>query len=153
MLVDELVARSASTRRYEPCGAIVIVVDASVLAPALADDNVSGDRARARLVHERLAAPELIDLETASVLRGLTASGKLSDRRARMALADLDALPMERIAHRALLERCWQLKANLTTYDAAYVALAEALDVSLVTADARMAKAPGVRCKIEVMTA
>ncbi len=139
--------------RLRYCELIVIVVDASVLAPALADDGAAGDRARARLSSHRLTAPELIDLETASVLRGLVGAGKLSERRAGLALRDLADLPLERASHRRLLQRCWQLRANLTVYDAAYVSLAEILDVALVTADARMARASGIRCAVELLSA
>jgi predicted nucleic acid-binding protein len=130
----------------------VIVVDASVLAPALSDDGTSGDRARARLLPESLTAPELVDLEVASVLRGRTVAGKLPARRAALALQDLDALPLERVSHRPLLTRCWELLANLTVYDAAYVALAELIGATLVTADARIDRAPGINCAVEVLT-
>jgi predicted nucleic acid-binding protein len=129
----------------------VIVVDASVLATALADDSSDGDRARARLHGEQLAAPELLDLEVASVLRGQMHAGSLDARRGDLALTDLDALPVQRAPHRPLLRRCWQLRDNLTIYDAAYVALAEALEVDLLTADRRLAKAPGPRCRIELL--
>jgi predicted nucleic acid-binding protein len=129
----------------------VLVVDASVLAVALADDGRDGDRARARLRGEDLAAPELIDLEVTSVLRRQLAAGHLGVRRADLALADLVDLPVQRAPHRPLLDRCWELRDNLTVYDAAYVALAEALDCSLLTGDARLAKAPGPRCGVEVL--
>lgn len=129
----------------------MLVVDASVLAVALADDGRDGDKARARLRGEQVAAPELVDLEVASVLRGQLAGGHLDIRRAELALADLIDLPVQRAPHRPLLTRCWELRANLTVYEAAYVALAEALDSDLLTGDARLAKAPGPRCRIEVM--
>lgn len=129
----------------------MLVVDASVLAVALADDGADGDKARARLRGERLAAPELVDLEVASVLRGRTAGGHLDVRRAELALADLADLPLRRAPHRPLLTRCWELRANLTVYDAAYVALAEVLDGDLLTGDARLVKAPGPRCRIEIL--
>jgi predicted nucleic acid-binding protein len=128
----------------------VLVVDASVLAVALADDGPDGDRARARLRGERLAAPELVDLEVASVLRGQFRAGALDARRAGFALADLAALPLQRVPHRPLLSRCWELRDNLTSYDAAYVALAELLQADLLTADRRLTKAPGPRCHIEL---
>lgn len=129
----------------------MIVVDASVVATALADDSADGDRARARLRGERLAAPDLIDLEVTSVLRGQLRAGSLDVRRAELALGDLDALPVERAPHRRLVRRCWQLRDNLTSYDAAYVALAELLDVALLTADRRLANASGPRCRIELL--
>jgi predicted nucleic acid-binding protein len=129
----------------------VLVVDASVLAPALADDGPDGDAARARLRGQSLAAPELIDLETTSVIRGRSRAGHLDVRRAGLALTDLVDLPLRRAPHRPLLARCWELRENLTVYDAAYVALAEVLDVVLLTADARLANAPGPRCEIELL--
>lgn len=130
----------------------MLVVDASVLVVALADDGPDGDRAR-RLMHgQDLAAPEVADLEVASALRRHLAAGSLDGRRARLALSDLADLPMVRVTHRPLLPRCWQLRDNLTVYDAAYVALAESLDATLVTADARLAHAPGPRCHIDVLT-
>lgn len=129
----------------------MIVVDASALATALADDGDDGDQARARLSGEALAAPQLIDLEVTSVLRRLTLAGELPERRASLALDDLIDLPIERAPHTSLLTRCWQLRANVTAYDAAYVALAELLDVVLVTTDRRLAQAPGPRCIFEVL--
>ena len=127
----------------------MIVVDASILAPALADDGDDGIRCRARLASEQLVAPEVIDLEVCSVLRKLRLCGDLTSRRAATAMTDLAALPMRRASHQLLLTRIWQLRGILTPYDAAYVALAEALSVTLVTGDARLAAAPGTRCRIE----
>ena len=129
----------------------MIVVDASILAPALADDNSDGEAARAGLRGQTLAAPELIDLEIASVWRRQVMAGQLVARRADLALADLLALPLQRIAHRQLLIRCWELRHNLTPYDAAYVALAELLDVVLVTGDRRLSRSPNVRCRVQVI--
>lgn len=128
----------------------MLVVDASVLVVALADDGTDGDVARARLRGEDLAAPDLIDLEVASVLRGRLAGGHIDLRRAELALDDLSDLPMARVPHRRLIARCWELRSNLTVYDAAYVSLAEALDATLLTGDARLARARGPRCSIEV---
>lgn len=126
----------------------MIVVDASVLATALGDDDADGDAARERLRGEDLAAPEIIDLEVTSVWRRT-----LSDeRRAALALADLADLPLRRAPHLPLLHRCWELRRNLTPYDAAYVALAEALDVALVTADRRLSRATGIQCAVDLLT-
>jgi predicted nucleic acid-binding protein len=129
----------------------VLVVDASVLAPALADDGPDGDQARVRLRGQPLAAPELIDLETASAIRRQLSAGALDTRRAALALGDLIELPLHRAAHRPLLERCWELRENLTIYDAAYVALAELLGAVLITADRRLADAPGLRCELDLL--
>jgi predicted nucleic acid-binding protein len=125
----------------------VIVIDASVLASAFGDDGEDGDVARERLLGHELAAPEIIDLEVMSVWRR-TLTDK---RRAALALADLTDLPLRRAPHLALLPRCWELRHNLTPYDASYVALAEALEVPLLTADQRLARAPGIRCAIDVV--
>lgn len=129
----------------------MLVVDASILAVALADDGPDGDATRTRLRGETLAAPELIDLEVASVLRRQNRVGMLANRRADLALTDLAALPMHRAAPLALLPRCWELRDNLTTYDAAYVALAEALEATLLTGDRRLAQAAGPTCPIELL--
>jgi predicted nucleic acid-binding protein len=129
----------------------VIVVDASVLATSLGDDGPDGDRARARLRGERLAAPDLVDLEVASVWRRQVRAGAMDDRRAALALADLGTLPLRRTPHRPLLARCWELRDSLTIYDAAYIAVAETWGVLLLTADARLAKAPGPTCTIELL--
>jgi predicted nucleic acid-binding protein len=125
----------------------VIVVDASVLATALGDDAADGDAARERLRGEDLAAPEIVDLEVTSVWRRTLRE----ERRASLALADLADLPLRRAPHLPLLARCWELRHNLTPYDAAYVALAEALEVTLVTADRRLSRATGVQCEVEVL--
>lgn len=130
----------------------MLAVDASVLAPALGDDGPDGDAARARLRGEQLTAPELIDLEVTSVFRRLVRTGALDRRRARLAMGDLLALPLRRIPHRHLLERCWELQSNLTVYDASYVATAELFGAKLLTSDVRMSRAPGLRCQVEVLS-
>jgi len=130
----------------------VIVVDASVLAPALADDGADGDRVRLRLRGEQLVAPELVDLEVLSTLRRAVRAGRLDERRSGQALDDLAALPLRRVPHLPLLARAWELRDNLTAYDAAYVALAESLRALLLTADGGIEKASGVRCEVEVLT-
>lgn len=129
----------------------MIVVDASVMVPALADDATDGDRARERLQGERLAAPELFDLEVIAVIRKALFAGLLDERRAAFAVADLADLDLQRVSHRPLVARIWELRANLTPYDAAYVALAEMTEATLVTADRRLAQAPGPRCQIEYL--
>lgn len=91
----------------------------------------------------RLHAPDLLDVEVAQVLRRYVAAHGLSERRATEALALLGRMPVTRHSGRVLLPRIWALRDNLTAYDAAYVALAEALAVPLLTCDARLARAPG----------
>lgn len=130
----------------------MIVVDASVIVTALADDGDDGDRVRERLRGERLVAPHLIDLEVVSAWRRLAAAGQLDDRRVALAMTDLGTLRIERAPHQPLVQRCWELRPDLTVYDASYVALAEAIDAVLLTGDRRLAEAPGVRCSVEVMT-
>jgi predicted nucleic acid-binding protein len=130
----------------------LIVVDASMVVTALADDGPEGDRARARLKGERLAAPHLIDIEVTSAWRRLVSLGELDDRRAQLAMSDLLALRLDRVPHGPLLRRCWELRENFTIYDGAYVALAEILEVTLLTLDSRINKAPGLRCPVEVLT-
>ena len=127
-------------------GRIVIVTDAGVLVAVFVDDGVWGDTARARLRGEELAAPELVDLEVTSALRGLLRIGKVDERRASEALADLRDLSLRRASHRELLTRCWDLRDNLTACDASYVALAELLGTTLITADTRLQGAAGHVC-------
>lgn len=130
----------------------MIVVDASILASALGDDGSDGERARGRLAGEHLFAPELIDLEVASVWRRAARAGRLGGRRAGQALTDLAELPLARAPHQPLMSRIWELHDNLTPYDAAYVALAEALEAPLLTADGRLAQAPELGCEVELLS-
>ncbi len=132
-------------------GRNVIVVDASVLAVALGDYGRDGRHARERLAHESLAAPELIDLEVISVWRRHVAAKMMTARRAASAVTDLADLALQRSSHQPLLHRIWELRHAVTLYDAAYIALAEALDVALITADRRLSRASGVRCAVEVV--
>jgi predicted nucleic acid-binding protein len=129
----------------------VIVVDASVLAVALGDDGADGSSARGAVAEEVLAAPELVDLEVLSVWRRQVAAGKMTARRAALAVSDLAALPLRRMSHRLVLQRCWELRHTVTVYDAAYVALAEALAIPLLTADARLSRGARLRCEIKLV--
>jgi predicted nucleic acid-binding protein len=130
----------------------VIVVDASVLANALADDARDGGLARAAIAGQDLSGPDLVDVEVASVLRRRWLARTLSARRYADALDDLAALPMQRYPVLGFLRRGYELRANVTAYDATYVALAEQLNCALVTADARLAHAPGLRCAITIVS-
>lgn len=131
----------------------MIVVDASVIATALVDDGVDGRFSRERIRRERLSAPEVLDLEVVSVVRRLGAAGMVTPGRAEQAVADLRDPELDRAPHLPLLSRCWELRHNLATCDAAYVELAEALGAVLLTADARLAAAPGTSCIIELVGA
>jgi predicted nucleic acid-binding protein len=130
----------------------VIVLDASAVLEALL-------RTPAAAAVERwlfdpggvLCAPHLLDVEAAQVVRRYAARGAIDGERGRAALADLAALPLHRYPHDVLLPRVWELRDNLTAYDAVYVALAEALDAPLVTRDARLAAATGHRARIELV--
>jgi predicted nucleic acid-binding protein len=129
----------------------MIVVDASVVVTALADDGTDGARLRGRLRGEHLVAPHLVDIEVISAWRRLAAAGDLDVRRAALAIEDLRALRVDRMPHGPLIDRCWELRGSLTVYDAVYVALAELMDIVLVTADSRLANAPGPQCQIELL--
>ncbi len=128
----------------------MLVVDASVIAPAIADGGPDGDRCRARIRGQSLAAPDLLRLEAMSVLRRQVANGALTSEQAADALEDLLSLPLVVYPTAPLLRRGWDLRDNVSAYDSCYVALAEALDCPLVTADKRLANAPGSRCQFEV---
>ncbi|MBV8153383.1 MAG: type II toxin-antitoxin system VapC family toxin [Candidatus Eremiobacteraeota bacterium] len=130
----------------------MIVVDASVLLEVLLRT------AAAPSVHERLFgvrqtlhAPHLLDVEIAQVVRRYARAGEIGDRRGAEALEDLADFPVRRYPHTVLLPRMWELRNNLTAYDASYVALAEALDAPLVTRDRHLAAAAGHRARIELL--
>jgi len=129
----------------------VIVVDASVLANVIGGGE-SGRRARERLAGARLLAPEFVDLEVTSVIRRAHQTGRMGAERAIQALADLALLSISRVTHTPFLGRIWELRDNVTPYDAAYVALAEVMEAPLFTADARLSRAPGVRCEVVVVS-
>ena len=130
----------------------MIVADASIVANAVGDDGADGAAARAVLRAERdLAAPDLVDVETVSVLRRRWLNGDLTARRFRSAITDLGDLAIMRHPTLPFMTRAYELRANVTPYDAAYIGLAEALDCELVTADARLANAPGPRCQIRIV--
>ena len=131
----------------------MIVLDASVLANVVGDDGAAGTKARARLAAADAASvPDLADVETVSVLRKRWLAGDLTDRRFRAAVDDLLALPLTRFATGPLMRRAFTLRQNVTPYDAAYIALAEGLACPLVTADARLKRAPATACQVELLT-
>ncbi len=99
---------------------------------------------------ETLHVPHLFDVEVLHVLRRYSLSGTLSESRGRLALSRLSSTRLTRYPHASFVRRIWELRHNLTAYDAAYVALAEALDAPLVTMDARLAQAPGHSAAVEL---
>ena len=120
----------------------MIVVDASAVLDGLLDPGANADIVACLSgVFEPLAVPDLIDVETLSVLRRWERRGEITGTRAQQALDDLQALPVIRYPARALLDRAWKLRHNLTAYDAQYVGLAQALPAKLLTTDDRMAAA------------
>jgi predicted nucleic acid-binding protein len=131
----------------------VIVVDASVLANALADDGPDGAVARRRLIDGGdLVAPDLIDVETTAVLRTRWIAGDLDDQRFSEAIGDLEDLDLIRYPTLPLMRRAFELRSNVTAYDTAFIALAERLGCAMLTADQRLAAAPMVTCAVEVLS-
>jgi predicted nucleic acid-binding protein len=130
----------------------MIVLDASAVLELLLGTELG------RSIAERIAdpaeglhAPHLLDVEVAQALRRYVQSGALESEYAQAAIEDLEALDLERHSHEPLLARIWTLRGNFTAYDAAYVALAEALDAILLTCDGRLARAPGHTAKVELI--
>ena len=130
----------------------MIVVDASALLEFLLQTPL-GTRVEARLFRdaEEFHAPHLVDVEVTQGLRRLVRSGEVTAARAAEALADLVDLDLHRHVHLDLLTRAWQLRENITAYDAMYVALAEALDATAITCDVPLAKTPGHHARIEAV--
>jgi predicted nucleic acid-binding protein len=124
----------------------VIVIDASAALSAL----LNAGPARRALTSQQLHAPHLIDSEVANGLRRRVATQQLTPDAGWAALDTLRRLGMTRYPVFALLDRVWELRDNLSAYDASYVALAELLDCDLLTADARLSRAPGIRCAVTV---
>lgn len=131
----------------------MLVVDASALFEVVAD-TPTAETVRRRLAADTdHAAPHVIDIEVFGVIRREHQRGQLDATAAAQAVADLRDWPGQRYGHRLLLERAWELRATVRGWDAAYVALAEALGATLLTTDARLAAAPGPTCAIEVVPA
>ena len=129
----------------------VLVVDASSLYEVVADTARAND-VRARLgTDPDHAAPSVVDVEVISIIRRDHLRGRLDSTAAAQAVQDLRDWPGERFAHRPLLDRVWELRQTVRTWDAFYVALAEVMQATLITSDSRLARAPGPRCAIEVV--
>ena len=130
----------------------MIVVDASALVEMLLPTAV-GEAVSARLFDsgDSLGAPHLIDVEAAQVLRRYERAGEIDDLHGRESMADLADMPIRRYPHSVLLPRVWELRRNLTAYDALYVALSEALHAPLVTRDRRLAGSAGHGAEIELL--
>lgn len=129
---------------------MTLVVDASVVVAALVDVESAGAWAEEQLLSGNLAAPHLMPAEVANVLRRTSLSGEITADTASLAHADVGVLRMALFPYAPFAERAWELRNALTVYDAWYVALAEGLDAELVTLDARLARAPGPRCRFRL---
>jgi predicted nucleic acid-binding protein len=130
----------------------LIVLDASALLELVLATS-AGKKLAVRLdsPSESMHVPHLVDLEILNVLRRELRAGRIDAHRAVTALRHLAELDLDRHPHETLLPRVWAMRSNLSAYDAAYVALAEALDCPLLTRDARLARSPGMRCRVEVL--
>lgn len=131
----------------------MIVADASVFVDMfLGLGGQAGDELARRLARKELiSAPHLLDAEVGQALRGLCLRGRMTVDRARASLQDLQTLPVRRYPHTRLLYRAFELRDNVTVYDGLYLALAEALDVPLLSCDAAMANVPGCAASVEVL--
>lgn len=128
----------------------MLVVDASCLAEVVLA-GPDAEPVRGRLAGDpEQAAPHLVDAEVLGVVRRAHLRGELDGTAARQAIEDLESWPAARVDHRPLLERAWELRDSLSAPDALYVALAEALDATLLTLDRRLTRAGGTRCLIEI---
>ena len=129
----------------------MIVVDASAAVTMFLNLGPNASRVRDRLRQaEEVHIPHLFDVEVLHVLRRHSLRGELSGRQSRLILSLLREIKAVRYPHAPLAARIWDLRENLTAYDAAYVALAEALNAPLITMDARLAQAPGHNAAVEL---
>lgn len=131
----------------------MIIIDASVLVNALSGDGKAGQHARMELSRDlHWAAPEHLIIETFASIRNLLVGRKVTQERADSAVRALAAVNIDLVACRSLLPRMWQLRNNITGYDAAYVAAAETQACPLLTADARLARAANSHCEVHLIT-
>lgn len=131
----------------------MLVVDSSAVLAALAASEPPPGLSQRLAEDSDLHAPHLVDTEFLHALRRLTIKGQLSEDRAEDARTDYADLALTRYPHRPLSDRVWELRHNLTAYDATFVVLAETLDTTLVTCDARLTRAPGHHAKVELFPA
>ena len=130
--------------------AAALVVDASTVVAALLDSGRDGRWAEQMLASGSLSAPHLLPVEVASVVRRAAVTGKVTPDAASLAHADLLSLRVELFPYWPFADRIWALRADVTCYDAWYVALAEYLGCPLATLDGRLARAPGLKCAIHL---
>jgi predicted nucleic acid-binding protein len=130
----------------------LIVLDASAAVAVLLNFGAGAPRIRERIVRadDGLHVPHLFEVEVMNVLRRYALDHRFTERRGAELLEDLTTMRITRYPHTALLSRVWELRENLTAYDAAYVALAETLEAPLVTRDERLARTPGIRAAVEL---
>jgi predicted nucleic acid-binding protein len=140
-------ARDERGRQDGAAAPRLIVLDASSIAALLLDADAE-EHSVAAEPGARLLAPSLLPYEIANVLRRLQSARRLAGHHADQAFADLALLEIEFWNWSLLADRVWELRSNLTSYDASYVALAELTDATLITRDARLARAPGLRCTV-----
>jgi len=126
------------------------VLDASAVVALLLDDGPDGRWCEDRLVEGDLVAPHLMPIEATNIIRRTEARGAIDPSEATAATHDLRWLDVELLPFELLADRAWGLRANVTTYDACYVAAAELVGGRLVTLDRKLAVAPGLRCPVEV---
>jgi len=127
-----------------------VVVDASAMVAVLLDSGEDGQWAAAQVSGASISAPALMQFEVANIIRRCESAGLISSDAAAQAHADCQHRAMDLWPYELLAARVWQLRHNLTTYDASYVALAELLSAPLVTLDHRISKAPGLHCEVLV---
>lgn len=129
---------------------MTLVVDSSLVVAALVDDGPEGRWAEGLLLDGPLHAPDLMPFEAANVLRRLTSAGRLSADIASLAHRNLLSLPVVLVPYEAVAHRAWELRENITAFDAAYVAVAELIRAPLATLDRKLAAAPGTRCEFRL---
>ncbi|UYM03488.1 type II toxin-antitoxin system VapC family toxin [Solicola gregarius] len=125
----------------------MIVADSSVVIETLVGSGDPSPWAEEVVVASPLAAPHLMPVEVANILRRSVAAGELTSDTAALAHADLLSMPIELLPYAPCASRVWELRSNVTSYDAWYIALAEILDAPLATLDERLARSPGPRCE------